>query len=226
MKNLLSFVATAMMAGSLTLPAQITNTVVGGGGVVPDNNPSGFASSVTIGPASGIDLISGVGVTLNLTGGYNGDLYAYVTHNGSMAILLNRIGTTGSGTFGFGDPGMSVLFRDENPNIHTFGNGGGFPLTGTFGSDGRFADPSNLNAVFSATPSRFLSTFNNTSANGTWTLFVADLDGGFQSTVSSWTLAVTGVPEPSVNAAFGIFCGIFALRQGSNWWKRKTAAHS
>jgi hypothetical protein len=46
--------------------------------------------------------------------------------------------------------------------------------------------------------------------NGTWTLFIADLSGGEQSTLVSWSLDITAVPEP-VNVALGIFAGVFLV---------------
>ena len=34
-------------------------------------------------------------MTLNLSGGWNGDLYAYLVHNSGFAVLLNRVGRNG-----------------------------------------------------------------------------------------------------------------------------------
>ena len=42
-----------------------------------------------------------------------------------------------------------------------------------------------------------LSNFTGLNPNGTWTLFVADQSAGAQSTLQSWSMTITGVPEPS-----------------------------
>ena len=46
--------------------------------------------------------------------------------------------------------------------------------------------------------------------NGTWTIFFADLSSGETSTLNSWSLDITAVPEP-VNVALGISAGVFSL---------------
>ena len=47
-----------------------TNNV--SGGVIPDNNPSGYADTMTVGSLAG--NIQNVTVSWDITGGYNGDL--------------------------------------------------------------------------------------------------------------------------------------------------------
>ena len=50
-----------------------------------------------------------------------------------------------------------------------------------------------------------LAGYNGSAANGTWELFFADdVNGGGTSTLTSWSLSITAVPEP-VNTALGIF---------------------
>ena len=41
--------------------------------------------------------ISKVDVMLDLSGGWNGDMYAYLLHDGVTSVLLNRVGTPGNG---------------------------------------------------------------------------------------------------------------------------------
>ena len=43
--------------------------------------------------------------------------------------------------------------------------------------------------------------------NGTWTLFIADLSAGEQSTLLDWGLDITAVPEP-VTSALLVFAGV------------------
>src|ERR1019366_9393677 len=77
-------------------------------------------------------------------------------------------------------------------------------LTGTWAPDGRNIDPQSSGSVFdAASPTADLSVFNNTSANGAWTLFIADLSGGGQSTLVSWGLTVVTVPEPQTWTLLG-----------------------
>jgi hypothetical protein len=50
-----------------------------------------------------------------------------------------------------------------------------------------------------------LVSFNGSVADGTWTLYFADLSsGGGTSTLDSWSLDITAVPEPGT-VALGIF---------------------
>ena len=62
-----------------------------------DGNPVGHTSVTNLSGLSG--SISNVEVTLDITGGFNGDLYAYlVSPSGQMLVLLNRVGVgTGIG---------------------------------------------------------------------------------------------------------------------------------
>src|SRR6266508_6930849 len=62
------------------------------GGVVLDGNMSGLFDTRTVSGVGG--PIVSVSVSLNVTGGYNGDLYAYLSYNGALIPLLNRVGVT------------------------------------------------------------------------------------------------------------------------------------
>jgi hypothetical protein len=61
------------------------------------------------------------------------------------------------------------------------------------------------------------------SPNGTWTLFFADMSGGAESTVVSWGLDITAVPEPA-NVALGIFGGLFLV--AGIWRARRNAQNA
>jgi hypothetical protein len=67
--------------------------------VIPDNTPAGVAYAVNFG-ATGLNT-SDISVTLNLSGGYNGDIYAYLSHGGQIAVLLNQINGTAASGSGF-----------------------------------------------------------------------------------------------------------------------------
>jgi hypothetical protein len=49
-----------------------------------------------------------------------------------------------------------------------------------------------------------------TGGKASWTLFIADLSGGSVSTLNSFSLDITAVPEP-VNVALGTFGGLMGV---------------
>lgn len=110
----------------------------------PHGNPTGVSSTIQVTGLSG--WIDGVTLSLNISGGFNGDLYAYLS----------------SGTGGF-----SV--RNVNPQL-------------ALDTDARTA---------------LFSSFNSIAPNTHWTLFVADMAGGGESTVESWSITIQTIPEPS-----------------------------
>ena len=120
-----------LFATALSAAAQ-THSFVNVGAVIPDNDPNGYQSSQTL---SGVPLpIAHVSVTLNISGGINGDLYAFLSHNGTMAVLLNRVGRTGSNALGYPDVGFgpdgtgsNFTFDDQaSHDVHYYGT---FPYT-------------------------------------------------------------------------------------------------
>lgn len=169
---------------------------------VPDNDVSGFSDTRVV--SSAITNISSLIVTLNISGGYNGDLYCYLSHDGGLAVLLNRVGRTSSSPFGYGDSGFQVRLDDNAPNgdIHAYGSGlslaSGSPLTGTWQVDGRNTSPALVLDTSPRNAESLLSQFQQHDASGSWTLFVADLSPGAISMVDSWGLEVVAVPEPSM----------------------------
>ena len=172
---------------------------------VPDGNPMGLTLATNLTVLGG--NISAVTVSLDITGGFNGDLYAYlVGPNGGFAMLLNRVGMgTGSSesSFGYRDAGFNITFNDSatNGNIHDYQTVSGYAGLlngGSWQPDGRNMDPQSSPSLFDTTiPSAFLSSFNGSNPNGTWILFLVDLSSGGQSSVVSWGLGITTVPEPS-----------------------------
>src|ERR1041385_37668 len=103
------------------------------GGVIPDDNLSGWSSSLAVSGAAG--SVIDVRVNLNISGGYNGDLYAYLSYNGTLVPLLTRVGTGGGDDFGFSTSGMTVTLADSGTiNIHDVANP---DLNGTYKPDGQ-----------------------------------------------------------------------------------------
>jgi subtilisin-like proprotein convertase family protein len=197
-----------LVLGALTLPASAviysTNWTVNAS--IPDGNLSGWVSSQTVStmPAG---TLQGVAVDLQLSSGWTGDLYAYLTHSSGFAVLLNQVGTPGQ-PFGYGAANWNITLADDGfnggsyNNLHTYGGGN---LSG-----------STWNAANSLD-----SAFLSTAANGTWSLFVADLSGGGLTTVQSWGLQMDIVAVPEVEtwvaaALAGLFGAYWVNRQMLN----------
>lgn len=173
--------------------------------VIPDNDPLGFQDShvlsngslpfTTIGSVSVSLVISKISSTA--TEGWNGDLYAYLVHRDGFSVLLNRVGSTTSNPAGFSDAGMNVTLSDTaSQDIHTAGI-----FSGTFLPDAREADPLAVTDLSPRTAD--LSSMRGLAADGTWTLFVADLASGDQLKLVSWGITVSDIPEPSSILAIG-----------------------
>jgi subtilisin-like proprotein convertase family protein len=172
--------------------------------VIPDDNPNGIASSIAVSGVNG--AISGISVTLDITNGYNGDLYGFLVNSngGAFSVLLNRAGVQSGNAFGYSDSGFHVTFTDTAMNNVHFYQSGGFTLdasgalTGIWGADGRNIDPAANPATLGGTsPTATLSQFVGTNPNGEWTLFLEDSSGGYQSTLQDWQLQIQSVPEPT-----------------------------
>lgn len=168
---------------------------------IPDGNPVGVANSQTINlgtlPADGTTTeIVNVDVHLNISGGYNGDLYGYLVLQSAdstttTAILLNRIGQDMSNPFGNSGAGINVTLSGSGAtDIHNAAFGA---VSGTYQPDGGTT----------------LATFNTHNANGTWTLYLADLSGGDTATLLSWGVDISVVPEPITWALISFaLCGL------------------
>ena len=187
----------AVLLLALARPAQADFVYYTGGfqngGVIPDGSLTGWSDTRTL---SGLPTtITDVNVSLSLSGGWNGDLYAYLVHNSGFAVLLNRVGRTAANEPGYGAAGMNVRLDDTAAlNIHSVTT----PGTGTYQADGRNLSPLSSGSLFDlASPTALLSSFNGQNANGNWTLFIADVSGGGVSTVTSWGLDIAAVPEPA-----------------------------
>jgi subtilisin-like proprotein convertase family protein len=164
--------------------------------VIPNGNPVGvtFSEDVTSADLPAGSVISDLTVGLNISGGYNGGLVAYlVAPNGTLVYLLNQPGVSGSNPFGYEGSGLNVTLADGNPSIQSTSETPGVQLTGTYGAAGS------------------LSSDDGSVADGDWTLFFANLSGGgANGELNSFTLNFTAVPEP-VGLALGIFAGLLGL---------------
>jgi hypothetical protein len=198
----------------LTTQAGIINSP---NATIPDGSAVGWSGTAT---ASGyLPSLSSVSVNLNISGGFNGDLYAYLSYGGVLVPLLNRVGVTATGggsSFGYSDAGFNVTLSSAGANdVHFYQNYSpsfnvSGQLTGTWQPDGRAIDPQSSPSTFDTASRVSFDSYNGLNPNGTWTLFIADLSAGAQSQLVSWELDITAVPEP-VNVALGIFAGVFLV---------------
>ena len=199
------------LGAALTAPAALNSSTYNSGfensGNIPDGNVSPWRDTRTV---SGItDLaITGVSVWLNVSGGFNGDMYGYLSYNGVLVPLLNRAGVGTGNAFGYADAGLNVKFTDTaDNNIHFYQEVGGFSIAGgaTWRPDGRTIDPvTSLPSAFDAPGTVTLGAFSGMNPNGDWTLVLADVSSGSgQGTVLSWGLDIQAVPEPGHIALFG-----------------------
>jgi hypothetical protein len=98
---------------------------------------------------------------------------------------------------------MVISFEDAAlSDIHTAIPMTGGSFSGTFQPDGRTTDP--YDVLDSDSRPAMLSSFTGLNANGTWTLFIADQSAGETSTLQSWSVTITGVPEPSTLLLSGL----------------------
>ena len=134
--------------------------------LVPDANVNGltFTTDLSLPDANSIQNIT---VGLNISGGYNGDLFAFLAGpNGGYAVLLNRVGVGNSSSFGYGDQGFNIVLSDAAANdVHYYQSdgyslNGSQQLTGTWAPDGRNIDPQSAPSLFASTsPTAMLGSF-------------------------------------------------------------------
>ncbi len=189
---MLAVLTAASVRGALYTQTFSTSTAIANG------SPLGTVVTETFNqdPNSG-DTVGSLTVGLNVSGGYNGGLYAYlVAPNGNMVVLLNQPGTAPLYAPG---SGLNVTLSDAAAGcIQTTAEAPGAVFSGAYQAAGTLAN------------------FHGSVADGTWTLFFADeIVGGGQATLTGWSLDITAVPEP-VNGALAVFCicsiGIAAVR--------------
>ena len=127
-----------------------------------------FRSVRSVSDIPGGSTVGGLTVDLTVSGGYNGNLYAYlVAPNGTLVTLLNQPGVTGGNPFGYGGSGLNVTLSDTAAgSIQTTAETAGAVFSGTYQAAGT------------------LGNINGSAADGTWTLFFADeAAGGGQADV-------------------------------------------
>jgi subtilisin-like proprotein convertase family protein len=194
--------------------------------LIPDANPVGITTIASVSGVAG--YVQNVVVNLNITGGFNGDLCAYLVDPlGHLSVLLNRPGMGSANPFGNSDAGFNITLDDSvgANNIHNYQNYSpsfsSGQLTGTWAADGINISPLSTPGAFDTAPSvAGLSLFYGDLPSGNWTLFIADLSGGGQSTLVSWGLQIVTVPEPQswvlVAAGFAMLALLSYRRRACN----------
>ncbi len=182
MKTLLTslFLLTATWAPAVLTVSQTFSP----GETVPAGNPVGVSATGNFTAANTGQQVLGITVGLNISGGYNGDLYAYlVAPNGTLVTLMNQPGVSVDG-FGAESSGMNITLSDTGgTSIQNVTGGYGTSLTGTYQA------------------AQTLGTFGDSSANGTWQIYFANLaSGGGDPVLNSFTLNIDVVPEPVTQA--------------------------
>ena len=183
---------------------------------ISDNNAMGLQNTQTL--SGYTDVIGSLEVRLTLTGdplAYNGDFFVSLQcGNGGYAVLLNRVGRTGTDPLGYSQNGFDLTFRLFASDVHlyqafspSYDTEG--RLTGTWGADGRNVDPDSVLDVDLRTAD--LNRFFGIDPNGDWTLFVADMNGNGTATLDSWGLDITPIPEPGTLGL--LVLGALALRR-------------
>lgn len=166
-------------------------------------------------------MIGSLSVTLNMRGGFNGDIYAQLTHASGFSVLLNQVGARLTDPLGYSDSGFAVTISDNaiSGDIHNyrfalFGSQDvplDGPLLGNWAPDGRPLG-SELNPSDSARTRR-LSSFSGLPADGAWTIFLLDQSSGGEATLQSWGLQIQPVPEPTTVSLLVLGTLIFAARK-------------
>jgi subtilisin-like proprotein convertase family protein len=222
-KFLAAFVALTVCAGRIAVADVFSFTSLNLS--ISDGQPAGISDEETI--SSSISRIGSVQVGLNIAGNFNGDLYCDLRYNNTLSVLLSRPGRTAGDSFGYADSGFNITLSDSatNGNIHTYElvltPVAGSPLTGVWQPDGRTTSPATVVDTDPSTTS--LSLFDGMNPSGNWTLFIADMSRGGDSTLVGWQLTIEPVPEPSVAAFLGLGAVAAFIRRGRD--KSRRANH-
>ena len=235
--KLIRTTAAALLAAGTASAALVTETytptVVTT--AIADNQPvlTSFLHSVT---SSAILSLSELTISFELRGtasdtGWASDMFASLlkspvgvapTVSDPSAVLLNRVGITGSDPLGFGYDGWQITLRDQagvgDPpltDIHAVSLISGV-LNGTFQPDGRVGD-----ATLDPARTALLSAFNGGTGNGDWRFNLGDLAAGGTMELVSWSFTLTGndtvsaVPEAGTWAA-----GVGLAAAAAGVWRR------
>lgn len=191
MKNLAIFSLFVVAAAS---QAQGTVTrVCGDGFAIPDGNPTGGSSSITLATAGTLSSIT----LTNLTHTWVGDLIATITGPSGTFTLFDNIGGGGPcngdssnfvGTYSFANGGNNIWTEAGN------GTSAYNLVAGTYSTSNNVGTQLTMNTALAA---------------GTYTLKIVDICTIDSGAVGGWCIDYTPVPEPASMAVLG--AGALAL---------------
>lgn len=188
------FFLTCLLSAHLGASAAVTETYTESTPIViPDGDLSGIVRTIHV-STSTIASIESLVVNVEVSGGWAGDFYAYLWHDGVISVLVNRPGRSVLNPDGSPASGMDLTLTDIAAiDLHmASGN-----LTGSFQPDGRSTHP--LDTLDTDSRTSPLSAFHAAAPTGNWRLFIADVAAGEQGTLLNWSISMTGlevVPEP------------------------------
>jgi cysteine-rich repeat protein len=150
-------------------PAMPPAAFAGPGGAIPDNDPTGLASTVDV---AGLGArVLDVDVELSVSHGSGSHLDVFLTApDGTRIELVTDVGN------GLVDLYQDTVFDDSAPA----------PVSDV-------TLPPSGEALVAVVPEGALGAFVGKSPNGTWTLTVVDDTGGTSGTLDGWELRVTAV---------------------------------
>lgn len=210
-----AFLAAAPCYTSTAVAAVIWTDSWEVGAEIPDDDPVGYSDTRTASFDPGL-VISHVTVTLFISGGWSGDLYAYLTNGSGFSVLLNRPGRDAGVEDGASASTITLTFSDDAAlDLHALVDVQATSVVGTWQPDARNVSP--YSVVTSDDRTAFLSSFIGQDPTMDFTLFVADVSAGETSTLEAWGLEVTAVsaiPEPGSHLLMAILlAGGLALRR-------------
>jgi hypothetical protein len=211
----------ALLLVAVNAPAPLLTWSTSPNATIPDNQPNaGLLSTITINSGDS-QLTSEFGanpywvqnlssLSLNISGGWNGDYKVVLTHlNPDLTLqnsitLFNRMGVDGSNPGGYANAGFnSTVFSMSAGSA--ISSAGSYVSTSQIGAGPYLPDGGvNFNGFQNATPL------------GIWALYITDNMGGDVGTLGGWSLTLDVVPEPTT-WALGTFGVLLAGRM--IWWR-------
>jgi subtilisin-like proprotein convertase family protein len=233
------FVVGLLLALGLSAQGAVYNsgTISLNNTVLPDGDSNGALFEHAVSSFGSGYTITDVNVGIKLSSDWVGDLYATLTYEPSgggsgFVVLLNRLGRTTNDQYpgepapyepyyGYGPAVLDITLDHTGAkgDIHTYG--GASSVSGSYEPDGRGQNPG-LGITSDTRNTSLASAFNGLSANGTWKLFFADVESVSSTTLDSWSLEITAVPEP-VTTALMVLGGVFGTFQFVRYVRRRKA---
>lgn len=190
--------------------ADVTGSSNGDGGMIPDNSPTGYVSTVTI---TDSEVIQEAAFSIEgLQHFWIGDLTITVDHStsGKSAVLVHRVGTTANpnSVGDSSDVNGTYTFEDGNASIWSEAASGDTDYVvnpGTYDASGVNEAIVNLNSIF-----------GGEMTNGDWVFTISDHNATQTGSFFQTSVAfVSAIPEPGMMAVIviGTLLGGICLRR-------------